>query len=579
MKRSSSILFLGAVLALVSPRALAVEAPPEDRVLLSAMQAELGRATRDLSLANAAKPYYVGYWVVDETDRTIEATLGSIVSDTDDRERFVKVELRVGSRAADNSNLAGTTADGDFVKEAELLAPRPTAIDTDGDSIRRDLWLATDSEYKAAIEALERKHATKQSEIAARSEVPSFSTDTSSTVIVKDVPAASGEDPREVARRVSAVFRTYPELQKSGVRYLETRVRRRFVSSDGGLVIEPSRYAGIELSAETQSSDGMSLDRTELVPSADTASPGVEAASAAAKKLASELVELRTAKVAEDYSGPVLFEGEAAAQLVYDLLGDALSGTPPPGNNADLEGPLSRKLGKRILPADFTVVDDPTLAVRDGTPLLGHYAVDDEGIAAERTLLVEDGRLKTFLMSRTPREGVARSNGHGRSGLIGWAKGRVGNLMVTAKHGLTPAAMRARLLAAMRDEGIPSAMVVKRLAARTSASSGEMIPNAELAYVIDRDGKETLVRGAEIAPISVRDLRDILAAGRDSNVYDFIIENEGGVDLPSSVVAPSLLFEDVEVRGPTSPNKRPPVVPRPPLDPARQSLQQRTPSE
>jgi len=49
-------------------------------------------------------------------------------------------------------------------------------------------------------------------------------------------------------------------------------------------------------------------------------------------------------------------------------------------------------------------------------------------------------------------------------------------------------------------------------------------------------------------------------------VYSFVAESDGGLDTPVSVVAPSLLFEDIEVRGPTTPSKRPPVVPRPPLD-------------
>jgi len=556
-----------AAIVCVASGSAAVEPPPADRAIFAAMQRELGRATRELALPNAPRAYYVGYWVVDEAARSVEATLGTLVSDTFDRDRFVKVEVRVGSRAADNSNMGSAAADGDFVKEAELLAPRPTSVDDDELAIRRDLWLATDAAYKGAVEALERKHAEKQSEIAARGEIPSFSTDVSSTRIVEDPPEKEPSDPRDLARRVSAVFRTFPELQKTSVRIVETRVRRRFLSSDGGLVVEPSRFAGVELDCRTQAPDGMSLSRSSFLPASDGGQVAEAQAVSEARRVASQLVELRTAKTATDYSGPVLFEGKAAAQLVYELLGESLSGTPPP-DTSDLESPLSRKLGKRILPPGFNVVDDPTLVSWGAMPLLGHYFVDDEGIAAERTILAEDGRLRSFLMSRAPREELARSNGHGRSGLVGWARGRVGNLVVSVKNGLSRSALRSRFLRAVRDEDAEFGVVIEELAPRTSASSGELMPNAEVAYRVDLDGTETLLRGVELAPMSVRDLRDVLAAGRDEGVYDFVVENDGGLDLPGSVVAPALLFEEVEIRGPTTPNKRPPIVPMPAIDPS-----------
>jgi predicted Zn-dependent protease len=546
----------------------ASEPPPPDVVSLRAMQAELTRTMSRLRLPNAEAPYYAAYWVVDEDERDVEATLGNLVSDSTTKERFVKVELRLGNRTSDNSNFVGAPGEGgDFMKDAELLSPRSAPLDDDVVALRRQLWLATDAAYKGAVETLERKRAAKQSEIAARREVPSFSADASAHVVVKEEPAPPPVDAAALAKRVSAVFRAFPEVQKSSVHVLQTATRKRFAASDGGLVVEPTHFSGIEITCEGQADDGMSLERSAFFSADKSGTLPTERALAEAKRVATELTSLRSATLVEDYSGPVLFEGKAAAQLVYELLGESLSGTPPPEGNDELESPLSRKLGKRILPRGFTVVDDPTLGALEGTPLLGHYTVDDEGIAAERVTLVEDGHLKSMLMSRAPREGLSRSNGHGRSGLVGWARGHIGNLILSSREGLTKKALRARFATEVRDEQLDFGIVVTELQTRTSSTSGEVMPAAQVAYRVTPDGRETLIRGATIAPLSVRDLRDVLASGRDAAIYSFVTENDAGTDLPASVVAPALLFEDIEIRGPSTPNKRPPVVPRPPIDP------------
>ncbi|HVU05763.1 MAG TPA: metallopeptidase TldD-related protein [Polyangiaceae bacterium] len=559
-----------AALGLLAPLLGAAEPVGQDEKILAAMRSELSRSTTELVLPGAPKPYYVGYWVVDSSERSVEATLGAVVSDETSRDRAVKVEVRVGTPESDNSNFAGNlAADGDFVREAELISPTPAPLDDDDLGVRRALWLATDGAYKGAVEVLERKRAAKRSEVASKTDVPSFSTEKPATTIEHDAPKlAAGGDPAALARKVSAVFRSFPEVQRSDVHVLETTTKKRFVSSEGSSAVETAVFAGVEVTCSGQAEDGMPLERTAFV-AAKIGEPIPEAAALSeAKRIGKELVELVHAPLVEDYAGPVLFEGKAAAQLVYELLGEALSGTPAPEGNEELEGPLARKLGRRVLPKGFTVFDDPTLRTWQGAPLLGAYLVDDEGMPSTRAPLVDDGRLTGFLMSRTPREGVLHSNGHGRSGLVGWAHGRVGNLFVEAKGGLPRSELRRRLARAAKDEGESAALVITELEPRTTATSGDIVPGAQVAYRIGADGKETLVRGAQIADLSVRDLRDVLATGSERALYGFLAESQGGLDVGVSVVAPSLLLEDVEVRGQKSPNKRAPVVPKPPMDPA-----------
>jgi predicted Zn-dependent protease len=539
--------------------------PAGDEPLFSVMRAELARSASELRLPNAGAPYYTAYWVADLDEHDIEATLGVLVSDTKLRSRFIRVETRVGNREFDNSNFVGVGSDdGEIViRESELVAPRPVPVDDDAGALQRELWLATDAVYKAAVESLGKKRAHKQAEVALRPEPPSFSDQPSARLVVPDEPPMPAFDSQKLARQASAVFRKYAEVERSTVHVLISSTRRRFAASDGGFAVEPAHMAALEITCSARAKDGMQVERSAVVVGKAGGPPDERAAVEEAKRLAGDVTSLKTAEVADDYSGPVLFEGRAAAQLAFELLGDSLSGTPAPMGNEALESPLSLKLGKRVMPKGFSVFDDPTATSYEGIPLLGHYVVDDEGIQAERVALIDDGRLKSFFMSRAPREGIARSNGHGRSGLMGYARGRPANLIVRAKEGLGKRELRQRLAKMVREQGGAFGLVVTDLAPRVSASNGGAMPPPEVIYKVSADGKETLLRGAQFTGMTVRDLREVIGAGRELGMYGFVAESDGGLDVPVSVVAPSLLFEDVEVRGPTTPSKRPPVVPRP----------------
>ena len=557
----------------------AVAVPASDEPLFTVMRAELLRSTSELRLPNAGAPYHAAYWVADLEEHDVEATLGVLVSDTTLRSRFIRVETRVGSREFDNSNFVGVGSDdGEIViRESELIVPRAVAIDDDGPAIRRELWLATDAAYKAAVEALGKKRAHKQSEVALRPDPPSFSDQPSAQVVVAAESRLPAFDAQKLARETSAVFRKFAEVQRSTAHVLVSNSRRRFVASDGGYAVEPAHFAALEISCSARAKDGMQVERNAVLVGKGGGPPDERAAVEEAKRLAADVTSLKAAEVADDYSGPVLFEGKAAAQVAFELLGDSLSGTPAPMGNEALESPLSLKLGKRVMPKGFSVFDDPTITSYEGIPLLGHYVVDDEGIQGQRVSLVEDGRLKSFFMSRAPRDGIAQSNGHGRSGLMGYARGRPANLIVRAKEGLSKRELRARLAKTVREQGGTFGLVVTDLAPRVSASNGGAMPPPEVIYRVSLDGKETLLRGAQFTGMTVRDLREVIGTGRDLGAYAFVAESDGALDLSVSVVAPSLLFEDIEVRGPTSPSKRPPVVPRPDLQLG--SRQQRTPTE
>src|SRR5260370_29852334 len=175
--------------------------------------------------------------------------------------------------------------------------------------------------------------------------------------------------------------------------------------------------------------------------------PSVETVRKGLNVTGTELMALRAAPSAQDYTGPVLFEARAAAPLLAQVLGPALNGGRPPISFSpvmeQLLGNLGGKsewvgrLGGGVLPSGVSVVDDPGARDFNGAPLIGGYAVDDEGVRAEKAMLVESGNLKNELMSRRPGPDSNQSNGHGRAAFLNDAKPTMSNLFFSSAETLS----------------------------------------------------------------------------------------------------------------------------------------------
>jgi predicted Zn-dependent protease len=187
----------------------------------------------------------------------------------------------------------------------------------------------------------------------------------------------------------------------------------------------------------------------------------------------SELMALRAAPPAQEYTGPVLFEARAAASVVAQVLGPAMDGARPPvsftpiveqlltglGGKSDWVG----KIGTRVLPATVTLVDDPNAKEFHGTPLIGGFSVDDEGVRAAKVTLVENGTLKDLLMSRRPGPDSDRSNGRGRSAFLSDAKPTMSNLIFSSSDTLSAADLKKKFLDKCREEGLSYCLIVKQM--------------------------------------------------------------------------------------------------------------------
>lgn len=564
--------------ALAAPDRAALAGGPPPPQAVRAMTDELARAIDKLELPGIGKPYYLSYQLWDARIATAGASFGALTSSNAAPQRSVDIDLRIGDYALDNSNFTDS-----FERRQEVSL----GVDDDYDAARHELWLATDRAYKAAGETLDRKQAVIKAEAKDPDEAPSFSKDVP-VKLSETAPLATPELPRleALASKLSAVFRTNPDAYRGTARVQEVRGNRYFVSSEGGSAAAAFGEVRVTVSCATQADDGMPLhDSIAFVAPSFDQLPRKADMIAQVEALSRQLSALRKAPIVDDYAGPVVFRGTAAGRIVRGLLAESLSGTPAPkggrpGARAAGDSELAGKVGQRILPTGVSVIDDPTLARSAGQPLTGHFAFDEEGIAAHRVSLVEDGVFKRFLMSRTPRKGFEHSTGHGRSSPLSPVRAHPANLIVSASRGVPDRELVRRALAAAKQQGLSYIIAVDRITTPEPgdldlamlSDPGAAIGKPSLVKRIYPDGREELVRGAAFTAVPLRALKDLLDIGNTGVPYHYVSAGTGRpfdalfeppTGIAISIVSPPLVFRDLDIKKPRGAQRKPPIAPRP----------------
>jgi TldD protein len=573
---------------------------------LRAMRDEMERSKTRLELKipgtdQPVRPYYVEYRLLDLDFREISGEFGTLLNSNHSRSRFMDVEARVGNYKLDSSNFISEDGFRGFIGSTGSVG-----IDRDYDSLRQDLWIATDQAFKEAVETYSRKQAYLSS-LARQSDINDFSKAEPVHLIEPLVMADwTNRNWDQEARDTSAALRAFPQIYESRVTYYLVFATEYLVTSEGTEIRTNRSFAAIESGMNALADDGTPIDHfyaTYAVHAADLPTP--DAVRKSLNVTGSELMALRSAPPAPDYTGPVLFEARAAAPLLAQILGPAVNGARPPVSFTPvMEQLLSglggksdwiTRIGARVLPASVTVVDDPSAKEFQGTALLGSYAVDDEGVRAQKVTLVENGALKSELMSRRPGPDFDQSNGHGRSAFLSDAKPTMSNLFFTSKETMSPAELKKKFLDECRDQKLAYCLIVREMDNPTisllhqddfqtllasyggGAGTGDRLPLV-VYRVYPEDGREEIVRGARLIGINSRAIRNIAGIGSDNYVYNYMQSQINGFagtalgafgsaqnGLPASIVAPSLLFEEVEVRGARGEPKRLPLVAPPPM--------------
>jgi TldD protein len=567
--------------------------------IVDAIAQEMNRAMQNLQIPGAPKPYHISYKITEVEVNDAVASLGYATSRK--ARHFVSLEarVRVGSAKLDNGNFVVPGGD-----ELDGVATVTLPLEATPRIARRAAWLATDGAYKEALIQLRAKLESRKSGSVGQNDVPSW---TPQKAIVSDdqipVPVLESVDDLEArAKLLSSAFRGSTHVRDSRVAVTSYLERRWYLTTEGTSVTDTRRASGVLITASGQADDGQALAQ-HFLRYGHTAKdlPSDQELKNEAQKISDLLRDQAKAPLVGRYSGPVLFEGEGAVGFVRQTLAPHLGGTPlpeglRPQDAKQFGGALTEKVGLRVSTPMLSFADDPTAQASNGKALIGGYKLDDEGTPAQRVTIVKDGKLLTLLTSRTPSQKDAVSNGHARRTADGGAfHGSATNLLITAKGGLSPSALKAKLISSARAEGLGYGLLIKRFddAAITSApefSRHELLnmlqttdqalpPPALVAYKVFPDGKEQLVRGVQLTEVPIRTWKDVIAVGNVPFVYNFLAPAEstialrlgGGTDngnvpsggIESSITTPDLLIGEIEVRSSTVGQRPEPAVPRP----------------
>ena len=509
--------------------------------LLEALLTELDRSKAQLKMDQVQAPYFIEYRVNEVEDFGAEAAFGALRENQHVHVRVLRVVVRIGDYKQDSYYGRGQG-------ETTILP-----LDNDPIALRHQIWLATDEAYKAAGQALAEKQAA----------LKQFSTDSNPVDDFAKAPQLIAVEPtvslkideaswKKALEDVSSLYKQYPDVQSLSASARFSAINEYLVNSEGTVTRSGRTTYLVQLSGAAQAADGMRLSRSPAyMVSRIEELPAHDALIADTKKMLDTIIALRQAPIVEEeYRGPVLFAPDAANDIVATLIGQNIVGRKPQlGKPNRTTGAFATSYKARVLPGFLSVVDDPAMRDFQGKSLVGNYTVDSEGVKAQPVTSIENGVLTHYLLGRQPLRDFPASNGHGRAATGSFPGPSFGVLLLRSSEAQSPVELKKKVMQMVADQGQPYGYRVETLGPGNSP---------RLLYrVYPKDGREELVRGAVFNELDTRALRmDVIAAGNDPLVNN----RPGGV--PTTVISPSLLFGELEVkRADTSKDKLPDYPP------------------
>jgi predicted Zn-dependent protease len=525
-----------------SPSAAAHAAAQGD-ALLEALLTELDRSKAQLKMDHVDPPYYIEYRVSDVDDFGAEAAFGALRDAQHVHVRVLRVVVRVGDYKQDSFF-------GQALGETNILP-----LDDDPIALRHQIWLATDDAYKSAGQGLAEKQAAMKQFSADPNPVDDFAKAPVLATIEPLVKLQVDEPAwKKTLEEVTNLYKQYPDVQSVSASARFSAVNDYFVNSEGTVTRTGKTTYSVQINGAGQAADGMRLGRTPAWTVAKPEElPSREKLLTESKSMLDTVIALRQAPIVEEeYRGPVLFAPDAANDVVASLIGQNILGRKPQlGKPNRTTGAFATSYKTRVLPNFLSFVDDPTLKDFQGKSLVGSYDVDSEGVKAQRVNVIDNGTLANYLLGRQPIRDFSASNGHGRAAPGSYPSPSLGVLLVKSSDAQSPEALKQRVIQMVKDQNNPYGYRVETM--------GGLAPRL-LYRVYAADGHEELVRGAVFNELDVRALRnDLIAVGSDP-----LVSNRTG-GAPTTIISPSLLFDELEVKRADTSKEKLPDYPAPPL--------------
>lgn len=532
---------------------------PAGTALTALLRQELDRNFAGLKQKANPAPYYMGYLAVEERSESLSSSLGSLTVSGRNHRRTLDCSIRVGSPEFDNLKVVG----GD---RARFTATSPLPVEDDPLAIRRLAWQQADRAWRSA--------AQRFIQIRTRSQIKPASGDL--PLFSSEKPVKSLEPPPRYAspsaewgprlRRLSQLFADHAGVLSSSVSLSYRHEVRTYVNTEGTEIQHGRGFARLTILAQGKATDGQDLLTMESFDAEDPAKlPNEKVLAAAAGRVAEKLTGQLVVQPVDPYAGPAILSGSAAGVFFHEIFGHRVEGHR---QLDEREGQTyANSIGERVLPEFITVLSDATVRNLGGTDLHGYYRFDDEGVAARPVVVVDQGTLRNFLMSRMPLPGFPNSNGHGRKQPGLEIVPRQSNLIVRSEKRVTEPQLRQMLIEEIRRQGKPYGLYFEQVTGgftttqRQGLQAFTVVPL--VVFQVFPDGRpDRLVRGVDIVGTPLASFAKILATADRDEVFNGFCGAESG-NVPVSAVSPALLVSEIEVQRKPNPGDRPPLLRRP----------------
>lgn len=550
---------------------LAVGALAQQDVLFQAMEDSLNRSMQELSDQATVAPYFIAYTLHEDEQLQMSSKMGGVYSTRHSSSNSLEVNLRVGSYEMDNTNfLSSRFSPPNVLSLTASIAPQ----EFDYEQLRLKLWLLTDGAYKRAVEAYGEK-TTALNNNSIDYGVPDYSQ--REPVVYRDDREHGELNKDAMTQRlneISTVLLEYPELFSTNA-FVNVDIHQDYyMDTEGTSFTRVDDIAETTIRMNTRAENGADLADviTDVVRTADQFE-SLDTLKAKVRSVADTLTAMRTAPEMENYNGPVLFVGQAATEVIAQILGSVITAEKNPvrksGNNISIasspRNPFQARIGARVLPRDFLVFNDSTIGTYHDHPLHGYIPIDSEGVPSTRTTIIERGMLRGLLTTRQPVEGIPQSTGNKLSG-----NGPVPtNLIVETNRGLSDEELMEEFQLLVNDREMEFGMVVKRIAVGLgSRGNGPHGLSVREAYRVYEDGEHELVQQSRISQFMLSNFKDIIAASENINVktrmgrYRVGPQNQPATNI-MTVVTPDLLFEDITMNTFQQVKPKPPILTNP----------------
>jgi predicted Zn-dependent protease len=432
------------------------------------------------------------------------------------------------------------------------------------------LWQATNDQYYQAVQRLTQVKGNMAVNAPTEDKSPDFVTGPAvqffEPPLKMALDKATEQKLKNKIRLYSKAFAESKALANSSVRLSIANNRDYFISTEGSKIVENHPQINLSVTANVLADDGMELPLyknyfvTELKEL-----PKDEIVLADIDKMIKTLEKLKTAPVVDPYSGPALLSGEATGVFFHEIFGHRVEAARMKSEN-DAQT-FKNKVGEQVLNKNLSVIFDPTIATYKGFKLSGGYNYDDEGVKSQQVSVVSKGVLTGFLTNRTPIEGFAKSNGHGRASIGQQPVTRQSNLIVESEQVFTAAELRTQFIDELKSQNLEFGFYFKAVSGGFT-NTNRIQPNAfnvtplEVYKVFANGNPDELVRGINLVGTPLAMFSEIEAVGGESGLFTGTCGAESG-GVPVSSVCPMMFVKKIEIQKKQKSANTQPILDRP----------------